>query len=379
MKELLFTLEAAAAANLFPFILTRTVLDFRVGITTIREKWSALLPLPLCNDQNPDKTKILLRINTAILPEREVAAAINALLPGERLTGKEGEIICECLKGADWQNDRFETVSFSGPIRKIEFPWHIFELNGWAIAQDFDSITANRSSGPVSGTNRLTNPAQIFIEEGATVEHCIINAAQGPVYIAKGAEVMEGSMLRGPVAIGEKALVKMGSKIYGATTVGPSCVVGGEIKNCVFFGYSNKAHDGYLGDSVIGEWCNMGAGTSNSNIKNTATAVKVHLPHRIFEVGLKCGVLMGDYTRTAINTSINTGTVTGVCCNIFEPGLTPKAIPSFSWGTAQVYRLEKAIADIDAWKRLKGVAITDREKRVLKSIFEQSYPPQLLA
>lgn len=173
--------------------------------------------------------------------------------------------------------------------------------------------------------------------------------------------------------MGERACLKMGAKVYGATTLGPYCVAGGEIKNSVFFGYSNKAHDGYLGDSVIGEWCNLGAGTTNSNIKNNASEVNIWTPKGEMNAGIKCGVLMGDYSRTAINTSINTGTVTGVSCNVFGSGLTPKYIPSFSWGSEGVkrYELEKAMLDIEDWKHLKGMTLSDDERSVLKFIFDK--------
>jgi len=212
----------------------------------------------------------------------------------------------------------------------------------------------------------------IFIEKGSKIEHCYLNSEEGPIYLAKNVKVMEGSMLRGPLAICEGTVVKMGSKIYGATTIGPNCVVGGEIKNSVFFGNSNKAHDGYLGDSVIGEWCNMGAGTSNSNLKNNASPIVIWTPGGPKKVGLKCGVMMGDYSRTAINTSINTGTVIGVCSNIYGSGLTPKFIPSFSWGSDGIerYKLEKAYTDIQAWKSFKQQILTESEKNILKHIFD---------
>lgn len=183
---------------------------------------------------------------------------------------------------------------------------------------------------------------------------------------------MEGSCLRGPLSIGEGAVVKMGAKIYGATTIGPYCTVGGEIKNCILFANSNKAHDGYLGDSVIGEWCNMGAGTSNSNLKNNASNVMVYAPSGLRDAGTKCGVFMGDYTRTAINTSINTGTVIGVCCNVFGNGLTPRFIPSFSWGSEGIkrYDFQKALQHIQAWKALKNQHTTESESFILKHIFD---------
>jgi UDP-N-acetylglucosamine diphosphorylase/glucosamine-1-phosphate N-acetyltransferase len=184
--------------------------------------------------------------------------------------------------------------------------------------------------------------------------------------------VMEGAAIRGPFGMGRDACLKMGARVYGATTLGPGCVAGGEIKNSVLFGYSNKAHDGYLGDSVIGEWCNLGAGTTNSNLKNNASDVRIWTPKGEMTAGKKCGVLMGDYSRTAINTSINTGTVIGVSCNIFGAGLAPKYIPSFSWGSEGVnrYEYEKAVVDIADWKLLKGVKITEDEKSILKYVFD---------
>lgn len=183
---------------------------------------------------------------------------------------------------------------------------------------------------------------------------------------------MEGSMIRGPVSIGEGSVVKMGTKIYGATTIGPGCLAGGEIKNSVIFGNSNKAHDGYLGNSVIGEWCNLGAGTSNSNLKNNASLVKVWTPKGELTAGLKCGVFMGDYAKTSINTSLNTGSVIGVCANVFGNGLSPKYIPSFSWGSEGLkrYEFEKALVDIEDWKKMKNQSLTDNEKTILKYIFE---------
>ena len=218
----------------------------------------------------------------------------------------------------------------------------------------------------------MVNPDNIFLEEGAAVEHCFINAAAGPVYISKNAELMEGCMIRGPFAIGEGSVLKMGTKVYGATTIGSYCIAGGEIKNSIMMGFSNKAHDGYLGDSVLGEWCNLGAGTSNSNIKNTASMVKAWSQHHkdFVPVGLKCGLIMGDYSRSAINTSFNTGTVAGVCCNIFDKGFPPKHIKDFSWGKEK-YILEKAIEDIDNWKKLKGKIITENEIKILNSIYYQ--------
>lgn len=263
-------------------------------------------------------------------------------------------------------------VEIEEEIKELKAPWNIFQLNAWAIAQDYELLTNGRKSAKISETNNVSNASNIFIEKGATVECCFLNAQHGPIYIGKNAQVMEGSLLRGPVAIGDEAVVKMGTRIYEGTTVGPKCTVGGEIKNSVLFGHTNKAHDGYMGDSVIGEWCNWGAGTSNSNLKNNASGVLVWTPAGAINVGLKCGVMMGDYSRTAINTSINTGTIIGACSNVYGNGLTPKYVPSFSWGSdgIQRYELEKAFTDINNWKLLKGSAITSSEKHILKHIFD---------
>ena len=303
--------DAFCADDLLPFTATRSVLDIRMGILTFREKWA----------HSAARDQILLQ------------------------------------------------------ARLIRYPWHIFQYNGQALAEDFALLTAGRVSQPVPSSVQAIEPAAIFIEEGARLHHCVLNASTGPIYIGRDAEIMEGSWIRGPFALCEGAVVKMGAKVYGATTIGPYSTVGGEVKNSVIFGYSNKGHDGYLGDSVIGEWCNLGAGTSNSNLKNNAGEVTVRQPAWKSPVaaGLKCGLLMGDYSRAAINTSFNTGTVVGVCCNVVGEGLTPGYIPHFTWGYpgGARYQWDKAIRDIGNWKRLKNHSLSDSEIQVLKHIFEQ--------
>ena len=260
----------------------------------------------------------------------------------------------------------------NGDLQILNDPWQIFQLNDWALRKDFEMITAGRVSQPIPATNKITNEENIFLEKGAVVEHSILNASAGPIYIGKNAQVMEGCMIRGGFALCEGAVLKMGSKIYGATTIGPHCNAAGEIKNSVMFGYSNKAHDGYLGDSVIGEWCNLGAGTTNSNVKNTAGDVKVwsNADNDYISVGLKCGLLMGDYSRSAINTSFNTGTVVGICCNIFVPHFPPKFISDFTWGEER-YTFAKILQDIGNWKRLKGHSVTKKEEEILKHLYNQ--------
>jgi UDP-N-acetylglucosamine diphosphorylase/glucosamine-1-phosphate N-acetyltransferase len=392
MDKIIFTEEFCQPENLHPFTLTRQIQDIRVGILTIREKWEKMLGLP-SYDKKEDDYKDLDRsvsideaaadggvcfmIHGNVLPSPKLIKAVKKLENGEFLSvkGREG-IVFRFTKNEIKEKHTIKVkkaVTIKEEINAIHFPWHIFQLNDLAIRQDFELLTKKRGSQPISKTNTLIKPSEIFIEKGAKVEHCILNAATGPVYIGKDAEVMEGSMIRGPFAMGEGSLLKMGAKIYGATTLGPYCMGGGEIKNSVMFGYSNKAHDGYLGDSVIGEWCNLGAGTTNSNLKNNAGEVGVWTPNGEIDAGKKCGVMMGDYSRTAINTAINTGTIISTCCNVFGSGLTPKYIPGFSWGSEGVkrYEFEKALTDIEAWKKLKGQSLTDNERNILKYIFEK--------
>mgnify|MGYP001493702522 CR=1 FL=1 len=390
MKKIVFTEEFCSPENLFPFTLTRQIQDIRVGILTIREKWELFLGLPSFDKNEGDYKDLdraiqleetsdddmLYLIHGNILPTAGLVKQVKKLKPGEFIHLREKESIIYCISGKEiGEANRIrmkKAVEVEEDFKELKFPWDIFRLNKWAIEHDFALITKKRTSQKIASGNQVIGKGEIFIEKGAVVEGCFLNATDGPIYIGKNAVVMEGSMLRGPLSIGEGAVIKMGAKIYGATTIGPGCTVGGEIKNSVFFANSNKAHDGYVGDAVIGEWCNMGAGTSNSNLKNNASPVQLWTPHGTVEAGLKCGVMMGDYSRTAINTSINTGTVIGVCCNVFGNGLTPKYIPSFSWGSEGVerYRFEKALEDIQNWKKLRRQHLTENEKTILKHIFD---------
>jgi UDP-N-acetylglucosamine diphosphorylase/glucosamine-1-phosphate N-acetyltransferase len=390
MHKIVFTEEFCTPGNLFPFTLTRQIQDIRVGILTIRQKWELYLGAPSYDKFEEDYkdlersvriheiigTDIIYLIHGNVLPTKNMVQQVKKLKPGEALSVPEKESFVYCISAkevVDENNIRVgRTVEIGEEIKEIKFPWDIFRLNGWAIEQDFALLTAGRKSAEISATNNVKCPENVFVESGAIVECSFLNAGDGPIYIGRDAQVMEGSMLRGPLAILDGATVKMGIKIYGATTIGPKCNVAGEIKNSVIFGHSNKAHDGYMGDAVIGEWCNWGAGTTNSNMKNNASDVVVWTPGGAVNVGLKCGVIMGDYTRTAINTAINTGTVIGACAHVFGNGLTPKYIPSFSWGSdgLQRYDLHKAYADISNWKAFKSNSLTSAEKIILKHIFE---------
>ena len=388
--KIIFTEEFCQPENLYPFTLTRQIQDIRVGILTIREKWETLLGLT-SYDRWEDDYKDLDRsirlekitdedscfmIHGNILPTEKIIRALKKLKNGEFISvnGNTGIIFRFSKKEIQEPNKIKVTkaITIRDKVKTLQFPWDIFQLNDFALREDFKLLTTKRKSQKISKTNKVTDAHNIFIEKGAEVENCFLNASTGPIYIGKNSLIMEGSAIRGPFACGEKSVIKMNSRIYGATTIGPYCTAAGEIKNSVFFAYSNKAHDGYIGDSVIGEWCNLGAGTSNSNLKNNASLVKVWTPKGEISAGQKCGVFMGDYSKTSINTSINTGTVMGVCSNVLEMGLTPKYIPSFSWGSDGLkrYELKKALADIDNWKKLKGGSITDNEKTILTYIFK---------
>jgi UDP-N-acetylglucosamine diphosphorylase/glucosamine-1-phosphate N-acetyltransferase len=335
--------------NLFPFTHTRSIADIRIGILTIREKWEQFFNYRVETGQERKASSIPIPAN--LIP--------NALLIQMIERGSPGDI---------------QELS-AEQVRRIEYPWDIFQGNDGEIRKDFEWLTRNRQSEALPASNRLIGTGgSLFIEPGARVQHALINTSTGPVYIGRNAEIMEGAMIRGPFALCEGATVKMGTVIYGATTIGPYSVVGGEIKNSVIFGYSNKAHSGYLGDSVIGAWCNLGAGTSNSNLKNNLGRIRIwnESTGTMIEAGQKCGLFMGDYSRSAINTSFNSGTVVGVCCNVFGPGLMPKHIPHFSWGHHENYELQRALEDIRAWQKLKNHSLSDAEIRTLTHIFEKN-------
>ena len=339
----LFLDDSSCRESLFPFTHTRHVADIRLGILTLREKWERITGFKVETDFNNKKEEAI-SIPANVIP---TAAGMPSLL--EAINKK-----MPVIEGDD--------------IRILHHPWEIFLLNDWAIRQDYKLVTSGRESGAVPRSMQCINQKDIFLEEGAEMTYGCLNADTGPIYIGKNVQLMEGSLIRGPFAALDNSVIKMGSKIYGATTLGPHCVAGGEIKNSVLFGYSNKAHDGYLGDSVLGEWCNLGAGTSNSNVKNTGGEVRYKTQHQFpISAGRKAGLLMGDYSRSAINTSFNTGTIIGVCCNIFGdmPGTN---VPNFSWGKDR-YLLPKALVDIENWKRMKGYEMTDGQKEILENLY----------
>lgn len=369
--------------QLLPLTTTRAVADLRFGILTIRERWEkisgqkvyvhtdnylqGLYSLPEEGEHIWIDASVIDGIGGSVL-----SLATNSCLKDENglIAGKAA------IRFTDFDPAKavsfFETAEEHTPVKRLVYPWQLMQWNDEMIRRDFALVTKGRKSVPVPETVHTIAPANIFIEEGAQLQHCTVNASTGPVYIGKHAEIMEGSAIRGPFVLGDHSVLKLNSRVYGATTLGPYCLGGGEIKNSVMMGYSNKAHDGYLGDSVIGEWCNFGAGSTNSNLKNNAGEIKIWLmdPKESVNAGNKCGVIMGDYSRTAINSSINTGSMIGISCNVFGTGLLPNFINHFSWGVdGTVYDLQKAIQDIENWKKLKNRSLSTEEQSVLTHIF----------
>ncbi|WPQ62081.1 putative sugar nucleotidyl transferase [Chitinophaga sancti] len=402
--------DTPARDLLYPFTHTRPVAAIRVGILTIREKWerwfktsASFLTLPYLQEKFPlqsvfaDDQCVL--INGSVLPDGGLVEAIRGLKMGQRLYKDEilvakmvmggdlGQLVVEVGLGSDFeqllaeggagvdlgQPTACDRINYQESLLQLIYPWDIFRLNDSALRQDFALLTAGRTSAPISASNHVSGVENIFLEPGAVVEHSILNGKTGPIYIAKGAEVMEGCLIRGALALCEGAMLKMGTKIYGATTLGPGSVGGGEIKNVVMMGYSNKGHDGYLGDAVLGEWCNLGGNTTNSNLKNNASTVRVWVEAKkeAIPAGTKCGLIMGDYSRSGIGTMFNTGTVIGVSCNIFGGEFPPKFVPSFSWGGVQPapYREQEALRDARQWMQFKGQQLGDIEERLLKAVY----------
>lgn len=345
MKILLEDLDYNA--TVFPFAEIESIARCRVGILTLFEKWNYVFPEHVFIQSEIDPTAYnenFIRIPANLIPSFEMMQQVK--------------------KDGFWN---MQSVS-----RTILYPWDFFLLNDWALRQDFEMLTKGKISRSLPSDNHYRNTDNIFLEDNVQIHFSVINADEGPVYIGKNVEIMEGSLLRGPLAILENSVIKMGAKIYGATTIGPHSVAGGEIKNSILMGFSNKSHDGYLGDSVIGKWCNWGAGTSNSNLKNTASPVMVwsNSENAFLNAGYKCGLLMGDYSRSAINTTFNTGSVVGVCCHIFGNTPSGKLSKNFTWGNGK-YELDKVFSDIDNWKKLKGKNITEKEKSILEKLYHQ--------
>ena len=384
MNYILF--DGPNRAALLPFTYTRPVADIRVGIMTIREKWELYLGVTtttVTEDYLSNKYPMVeieqnIMINASYIPNEALVNQIKNLKENQAIFDGDTMVAFYSLEDQEIDFNTFKTVKLKGTLLKVETTWDIFSKNGEAIEADFKLLTANRISAPIPEQTVAFNSEAIFIEDGAVLPLCVLNATNGPIYIGKNTEIMEGSMVRGPFALCEGSTLKMGTKIYGPTTVGPYSKVGGEVNNSVFFGYSNKGHDGFLGNSVIGEWCNLGAGTNNSNLKNNYAEVRLwsYETENFAKTGLQfCGLMMGDHSKCGINTMFNTGTVVGVSANIFGSGFPRNFIPSFSWGGANgfsTYRTTKAFeVAVEVMKR-RDFEFSTQESAILEHVFEAS-------
>ena len=384
MNYILF--DGTSRNDLLPFTFTRPVADIRVGIMTIREKWEAFL-----ETESSTKTEDYLKgkwphqlgknnifINASILPTIELVEKVKNLKDQEKLVKEELVLAYRNDNEAKDSEATLNPIKFTSEIIQIANTWDIFAKNGQAIEQDFDFLTKNRKSQPIDESNFVKSAENIFIEEGAVVENCSLNASSGPIYIGKNAEIMEGSLVRGPLALCAGATIKLGAKIYGPTTIGPSCKVGGEVSNSVLFQNSNKGHDGFLGNSVLGEWCNLGADTNNSNLKNNYADVRLwnYNTENFAKTDLQfCGLIMGDHSKCGINTMFNTGTVVGVSANIFGSGFPRNFIPGFSWGGSggtSTYKLEKVFETSALVMQRRGETLTEEDKNILQHVFDYS-------
>ena len=367
--------------NYYPLTYTRPISDFRIGILTIKEKWEryyksvSVQTVDYLSDKFPLKThKDNLWIASKVLPSKALITELESLRIGEALE-KNGEVFA--FRSDIFDLQKMNRIASHVSFNSVENLWDIFSDNDREIASDFTLLTKRRKSKTLNETNTLLGD-KIFIEEGAKVSCSILNSENGPIYIGKNAEVMEGSIIRGPFAMCENSVLKMGAKIYGATTLGPYCKVGGEVNNSVFFGYSSKAHDGFLGNAVIGEWCNLGADTNNSNLKNNYAEVKLwnYETERFKKTGLQfCGLIMGDHSKCGINTMFNTGTVVGVSANIFGSGFPRNFIPSFSWGGAagySVYKLPKVFEVAEKVLVRRKLKFDKTEQDILTQVYNMT-------
>jgi UDP-N-acetylglucosamine diphosphorylase/glucosamine-1-phosphate N-acetyltransferase len=392
MHLLLFD-DPAIRPHLLPLTFTRPVAALRCGILTIAEKWQrrlgcaslGYLTQPYLQAKFPagDVAGPALVVNGAVCPDDLLVRQVQALAPGQGLYC-EGRLVAAHLADASQvaeliQDGLQSQVEAAEPVTVITRPWQLFLRNGVEIRRDFALLTAGRTSQPVGDAHTMVYaPENIFIEEGVKIRAAILNAEAGPIYLGKNAEVQEGAILKGPLALCEGAVANASVRLRGDNTIGPYCKVGGEIGNSILMGYSNKGHDGYLGNSVIGEWCNLGADTNTSNLKNNYAPVKVwsHATHRFVDTGQTfCGLLMGDHSKAGINTMFNTGTVVGVGANIFGAGFPRQFIPSFSWGGAsgfETFRLPK-FAEVAERVMARRVLDYDAvEQDIIAEVFKQT-------
>ncbi|WP_329806093.1 GlmU family protein [Flavobacterium facile] len=371
---------------LLPFTFTRPVADIRVGILTIREKWEKYLgytTTTITEEYLSDKWPMVemennVMINASFLPNDILVEMVKNLEVNQAIFQDEEVVAFFAKEGEEVDFDSFEVIEFTNECIKIENTWDIFQKNDVAIREDFELLTEDRYSQPIPKSVNVLSPEHIFIEEGAKLEFVTLNASTGPIYIGKNAEIMEGSVIRGPFALCESGRVKLATKVYGATTVGPHSVIGGEVNNSVLFAYSNKGHDGFLGNAVLGEWCNIGADSNNSNLKNNYEEVKLwsYETENFAKTGLQfCGLMMGDHSKCGINTMFNTGTVVGVSTNVFGAGFPRNFVPSFSWGGASgftTYVTKKAFDTAKIVMARRNVEFSEEDAKILEHVFEET-------
>ncbi|MGB0839383.1 MAG: putative sugar nucleotidyl transferase [Chitinophagales bacterium] len=401
IKRQIILFDDHSHTNLLPLTFTRPVAQIRIGILRISEKWQHHIALPISYLTAPYLQPLYpprfeadnLLLNGSILPDAPLVQAIKSLQINEALVNDKTIIAFRTKHTLSKQQiaqlqvpdaDTFEVIAayrqkqYPLPYTKINQVWDIFQKNNVALQLDFDLLTKNRNSQIVSSSNQIIAPENVFLEQGASVEASFLDASKGPIYVGKNATIMAGSLIQGGLAVCDNATVKMGAKIYATTTIGPYCNVAGEVKGSILFERTNKGHDGFLGDAVLGEWCNLGADTNCSNLKNNYSNVKLwnYAANDYADSGLlKCGLIMGDHSKCSINTMFNTGTVVGVCSNIFGADFPPKFIPSFSWGGGNKwadYHWDKALQTIQTVYGRKNKALLDKEIQVLSRIFERT-------
>lgn len=384
--QLVFS-DAQYWEDFLPLTFTRPIAEMRCGILTFSERWKKLLTIDevsyLTEDflqekfQKPEKRESLFLVPN-FLPTPDVLQQIKNLRKGEALVYQD-ELLAAKVHMENFTLSQIEKMTdITDELLFFKQPTDLFSYNHTAIDFDFELLTEGRNTQPLSPTNGfLGNPEDLFIEEGAQIEFSTLNTRMGKIYIGKNAEIMEGCHLRGPIALCEDSKFNLGARIYGATTVGPHSKVGGEVNNVVIFGYSNKGHDGFIGNSVIGEWCNLGADTNSSNLKNNYATVKLwnYKSKKFTDTGLQfAGVIMGDHAKTAINTQLNTGTVVGLAANIFKNGFPPNLVENFSWGGMkgdEKFKLEKAIEVAEKAMIRRKIILSEADKKILGYIFKQ--------
>ncbi len=365
---------------LYPFSQLRSFAEIRVGLWTTGERYAKFLDDLVDQNHSQIKDEISIYINASVIPDEKLFNKISELKVNEAIA-YQNEFVAVCMAGNDFKGfssfdyDSMEVKQINDPVSILRSPFDIVRFNQKTLSEDINGLDIPDATTLLAHENKIIGKGKIIVGEGVKVSGAFLNSESGPIYLGKNVQVMEGVCLRGPVAILDDSVVKMSATIYGATTIGKQCVIGGEIKNSVFFDYSNKAHHGYIGDSVIGSWCNMGAGTSCSNVKNNAGDIYLWNPslRKPVHAGSKCGVMMGDHTRTAINTSLNSGTLIGICSNIVKHGFPPKYIANFTWDvdTEEIYREDKLLEDVHNWMKMKGENLDETNKRLLLQLYKE--------